>query len=49
MNEGISQENAKKVSKLIRDQGPKGLKARSKATNYVSAARAATTFKRCKH
>jgi uncharacterized protein YajQ (UPF0234 family) len=25
--EGISQENAKKVSKLIRDQGPKGVKA----------------------
>ena len=27
MKEGISQENAKKVSKLIRDQGPKGVKA----------------------
>jgi uncharacterized protein YajQ (UPF0234 family) len=27
MTEGISQENAKKVSKLIRDQGPKGVKA----------------------
>lgn len=25
--EGISQENAKKVSKLIRDEGPKGVKA----------------------
>ncbi|HEX7197459.1 MAG TPA: YajQ family cyclic di-GMP-binding protein [Candidatus Limnocylindria bacterium] len=25
--EGISQENAKKVAKLIRDQGPKGVKA----------------------
>ena len=25
--EGISQENAKKVTKLIRDQGPKGVKA----------------------
>lgn len=27
MTEGISQENAKKVSKLIRDEGPKGVKA----------------------
>jgi cyclic-di-GMP-binding protein len=27
MKEGISQENAKKVSKLIRDEGPKGVKA----------------------
>lgn len=27
MQEGISQENAKKISKLIRDEGPKGVKA----------------------
>ena len=27
LNEGISQENAKKVSKVIRDEGPKGVKA----------------------
>jgi cyclic-di-GMP-binding protein len=27
VNEGISQDNAKKVSKLIRDEGPKGVKA----------------------
>ena len=27
VNEGISQENAKKVSKLIRDEGPKGVQA----------------------
>lgn len=27
LEEGISQENAKKVSKLIRDEGPKGVKA----------------------
>ena len=26
MQEGISQENAKKISKLIRDEGPKGVK-----------------------
>ena len=26
-SEGITQENAKKVSKLIRDEGPKGVKA----------------------
>src|SRR5690606_5349664 len=26
MTEGISQENAKKVAKLIRDEGPKGVK-----------------------
>jgi uncharacterized protein YajQ (UPF0234 family) len=27
LKEGLSQENAKKISKLIRDQGPKGVKA----------------------
>ena len=27
LKEGISQENAKKISKLIRDEGPKGVKA----------------------
>jgi len=27
MQNGISQENAKKISKLIRDEGPKGVKA----------------------
>ncbi len=27
LKEGISQENAKKVSKIIRDEGPKGIKA----------------------
>lgn len=27
MEEGISQENAKKITKLIRDEGPKGVKA----------------------
>ncbi len=27
IQEGISQENAKKISKLIRDEGPKGVKA----------------------
>ncbi|MFI2189640.1 YajQ family cyclic di-GMP-binding protein [Streptomyces sioyaensis] len=27
MEEGISQENAKKVAKIIRDEGPKGVKA----------------------
>ena len=27
MQEGISQENAKKISKIIRDEGPKGVKA----------------------
>jgi len=27
VNEGINQENAKKVSKLIRDEGPKGVQA----------------------
>ncbi|MER6050048.1 YajQ family cyclic di-GMP-binding protein [Streptomyces sp. BHT-5-2] len=27
MQEGISQENAKKVAKIIRDEGPKGVKA----------------------
>ena len=27
VNEGISQENAKKVSKIIREEGPKGVKA----------------------
>jgi uncharacterized protein YajQ (UPF0234 family) len=27
INAGITQENAKKLSKLIRDEGPKGVKA----------------------
>ena len=27
MQNGISQENAKKIGKLIRDEGPKGVKA----------------------
>lgn len=27
LKEGISQENAKKISKLVRDEGPKGVKA----------------------
>jgi uncharacterized protein YajQ (UPF0234 family) len=27
LNEGISQENAKKISKIIRDEGPKGVRA----------------------
>ena len=27
LNEGISQDNAKKISKIIRDEGPKGVKA----------------------
>jgi uncharacterized protein YajQ (UPF0234 family) len=27
LKEGIDQENAKKISKLIRDEGPKGIKA----------------------
>lgn len=27
LQEGISQENAKKVAKIIRDEGPKGVKA----------------------
>ena len=27
MEQGISQENAKKISKLVRDEGPKGVKA----------------------
>jgi uncharacterized protein YajQ (UPF0234 family) len=27
LKEGLSQENAKKISKLIRDQGPKNIKA----------------------
>ncbi len=28
MQEGISQENAKKLGKIIRDEGPKSIKAR---------------------
>ena len=27
MDEGITQENAKKISKIIRDEGPKGVKS----------------------
>jgi hypothetical protein len=29
LSEGISQENAKKLSKLIRDEGPKGVKVQT--------------------
>ena len=41
-SEGISQENAKKVSKLIRDEGPKGVKAQIQGDELGSAARAET-------
>jgi cyclic-di-GMP-binding protein len=27
LNEGITQDNAKKISKIIRDEGPKGVRA----------------------
>jgi cyclic-di-GMP-binding protein len=31
LKEGISQENAKKVSKIIRDEGPSGVRAQVRA------------------
>ena len=37
IEEGISQENAKKVAKIIRDEGPKGVRPRSRVTSSASA------------
>ncbi|CAM5719985.1 YajQ family cyclic di-GMP-binding protein [Streptomyces californicus] len=50
IEEGISQENAKKVAKTIRDEGPKGVKAQVQGDGCGSARRAGTTcrpFRRC--
>ena len=43
MKAGIDQENAKKSSKIIRDEGPRASRARFRATGCGSARRAATT------
>ena len=46
LSQGISQEQAKKIGKLIRDEGPKGSRCRSRATSCGSPARSATTCRR---
>ena len=43
IEEGISQENAKKVAKAIRDEGPKGVKAQVQGDELRVARRAVTT------
>lgn len=48
IKQGIDSENAKKITKLIRDEGPpKGVKAQIQATRSASAPRSATTFRPC--
>lgn len=37
LKQGISSENAKKITKLIRDAGPKNVKPRSRATRSVTS------------
>ncbi len=41
--QGIDSEHAKKISKKIRDEGPRASRRRSRATSYASPARSATT------
>ncbi|BBY22855.1 hypothetical protein MSTO_30600 [Mycobacterium stomatepiae] len=43
LKQGIDSENAKKITKLIRDDGPKGSRPRSRATRSGSPARSAMT------
>ena len=49
MQDGLSQENAKKVSKIIREEGPKSVKAQIQGDELGSAPRAATTSRPCRH
>ena len=46
LKEGIDQENAKKISKLIRDEGPKGVKAQIQGEELRVSSRRRTTFRR---
>ena len=43
IKQGIESDVAKKIAKLIRDEGPKGCRRRSRATSCGSAARSGTT------
>ncbi len=50
LKEGIAQEDAKKIGKIIRDEGPKGIKAQIQGTSCGSARRRRTicrTSSRC--
>ena len=46
LKEGISTENAKKIAKFLRDEGPNQLRLRFKVTNYASHQRAAMISKK---
>jgi hypothetical protein len=46
IKQGIDGENAKKIIKLIRDEGPKTVETQIRATRSASAARNATTCRR---
>ena len=43
LKEGITQDNAKKISKIIRDEGPSGVRARSRERSSGSRPRRRTT------
>ena len=45
LKEGISQEDAKKIGKIIRDEGPKGVRPRFKARNCASPPRRRMIFR----
>ena len=50
IKQGIDSENAKKITKLIRDEGPKGVKAQIQGEEIRVSSRSATTcrpFRRC--
>ena len=47
--EGINQENAKKVSKLIRDEGPRSVARRFRGKSCESAAKVEMIFREFKH
>src|ERR1700727_3938763 len=46
LKEGISQDNAKKLSKIIRDEGPKGIRAQVQGEELRVSARRRTTCRR---
>ena len=46
LKEGISQDNAKKVSKIIRDEGPKGIKAQVQGEELRVSSKSGTTCSR---
>ena len=46
LKEGITQDDAKKIAKIIRDEGPKGSGPRSRATSSGSPRRRRMTCRR---